>query len=140
MSVINQLLSKAMSTASDEEAISCLKMARKKGNVFDAIGTSTYNGHTAEYWYEKAATYYNIAKKNQEQKGVLSVSQQQQLYKMYKNAETEKANLYEETSKLRTETNKLKQQLEEKSKEYVAGTFFGLMLAIIPAVILAILI
>lgn len=140
MSVINQLLSKAMSTSSDEEAIACLKMARKKGNVFDVGGTSTYNGHTAEYWYEKAATYYNVAKKKQEPQVGLSAAQQQQLYNMYKNSESENVKLYEKAAELRSENKKLKQQLEAKKNEYLAGTFFGLMVAMIPAVILAILI
>lgn len=141
MSVINQLLSKAMSTPSEEEAVACLKMARKKGNVFDGDAVpSTYNGHTAKYWYDKAATYYNIAKKKQEPQVVgLSITQQQQLYNMYTNAEKERAAIHAETVHLRSQIKQLKQKLEMKKKEYIfAGIFFGIMIAFAPALVLTI--
>lgn len=62
MSNINQLLAKAMSTASEDEAMSCLRMARKKGKTLDAEVGSDYNGHDAKYWYEKAASFYTTIK------------------------------------------------------------------------------
>ena len=46
----NQLIAKALSTASEEEAIACLRMARKQGMSF--TGSSTYKNKTAEQWYE----------------------------------------------------------------------------------------
>ncbi len=69
MSTTDQLIAKAMSTTSEDEAIACLRMARKKGGkVTQSFETkvedTTYNGHTAKYWYEKAATYYNAQKQN----------------------------------------------------------------------------
>lgn len=63
MSTADQLIAKAMSTTSEDEAIACLRMARKKGgyvtkNSSQQVGEVTYNGHTAKYWYEKALAYY----------------------------------------------------------------------------------
>lgn len=63
MSIINQLLAKALSTTSEDEAMACLRMARKKGGCLEDSDTAVeYNGHSAAYWYAKAGHYYNIAK------------------------------------------------------------------------------
>lgn len=62
MGNINQLLAKAMSTASEDEAVACLRMARKKGKTLDAEVSGDYNGHDAKYWYEKAAAFYKTIK------------------------------------------------------------------------------
>ena len=43
----DQLLSKALSTDSEDEAIACLRMARKKGLKLNSSGTSN-GGHTVE--------------------------------------------------------------------------------------------
>ena len=56
MSQVNQLLAKAMSTASEDEAIACLRMARKKGKTADPVDTKD-----AEYWKNKAKEYYDHA-------------------------------------------------------------------------------
>ena len=106
MSNINQLLAKAMSTTSEEEAMSCLRMARKKGKSFEAGGVSNdYNGHDARYWYEKAALYYA---KTKEKSDLLTQSQQQQLLRMYKNAEESCAELRKNKYKLEKEIFELK--------------------------------
>lgn len=103
MSNVNQLLSKAMSTTSEEEAMSCLRMARKKSKTFEGSTTSNdYNGRDAKYWYEKAELYYNKAKEKHEG---LTLGQQQHLWKMY---EAEK----ESVLSLRRE----KRSLEDKIK------------------------
>lgn len=57
MSNVNQLLAKALSTDSEEEAISCLRMARKK-NGDTSVQTDTQND---DYWKSKAKYYYNLA-------------------------------------------------------------------------------
>lgn len=62
MSNINQLLAKALSTTSEDEAVSCLRMARKKGKTLDTEVGGDYNGHDAKYWYEKAASFYKALK------------------------------------------------------------------------------
>lgn len=139
MSIINQLLSKAMSTTSDDEAIACLKMARKKGNVLDVGVASTHNGHTAEYWYQKAATYYEAAKSKQEYVG-LSAAQQKQLYGMYVNLKDERAELYRQVSELRSENYKLEQKALKDKKSYMSGLIFGVIATILPALVIAILI
>ena len=54
MTQIEQLLAKAISTDSEEEAIACLRMARKQGKSFTAA--SSYKGKTAEQWYESFTT------------------------------------------------------------------------------------
>lgn len=68
MSAVNQLLAKALSTTSEEEAMSCLRMARKKTSTFDSpvsVSTPTeYKGHDAKYWYDKASYYYTELKYN----------------------------------------------------------------------------
>lgn len=61
MSQIDQLLAKALSTTSEEEAIACLRMARKKGGKYAPTSKpkpiytiSTYGGHTAKEWRDAA--------------------------------------------------------------------------------------
>ena len=129
-----------MSTSSDDEAIACLKMARKKGNNFDTGASATYNGQTAEYWYQKAHTYYDIAKKKQDQPSMLNVAQQTQLYRMYQDAENEKIELYNKLSKASSENSELTRKLTAKKNVYVfSGVLFGFMLAIIPVLIIIII-
>jgi hypothetical protein len=84
-----------MSTTSEEEAMSCLRMARKKSNSFDSIAStsSEYNGHGAKYWYEKAVLYYNRAKEDSNR---LTAEQERQLWNMYKQADTNVARLAQE--------------------------------------------
>lgn len=99
---INQLLSKAMSTASEEEAVACLRMARKKGKTFEAID-GDYNGHDAKYWYEKAAFFYPKAKEHGE------MLEAAQTYKrMYHNEALNVANQREKCRRLESEVQKLK--------------------------------
>lgn len=62
---VDQLLSKAMSTSSEDEVISCLMMARKKGGSFNKLETkdNLYKGGSAEYWHDKTYEYYGYAQK-----------------------------------------------------------------------------
>lgn len=62
---VEQLLSKAMSTSSEDEAISCLVMARKKSSSFNKIEAkdNLYKGGSAEYWHNKTYEYYGYAQK-----------------------------------------------------------------------------
>jgi hypothetical protein len=137
MSAVNQLLAKAMSTSSEDEAIACLRMARKKGNTLDlSVKAAEYNGHTAEYWYEKARTYYNVAKKKQESDG-LTPYQQQELYNMFKSAENERDRLYVKMTEQSEEISTLKRKLSIKKNEYVAGIFLGLIISTLPAIMIA---
>lgn len=106
MSAINQLLAKAMSTTSEEEAMSCLRMARKKGNTFEGGVTSgLYKDKDAKHWYDKAAYYYNEAKKRDTANG-LDERQQQILWNMYKEADANVA-------RLSAEKRALERQLRE---------------------------
>lgn len=62
MSKVNQLLAKAMSTTSEDEAVACLRMPRKIGGEVSHKPEETgYKGHNAEYWHKKADEYYNFA-------------------------------------------------------------------------------
>lgn len=54
----NQLIAKAISTTSDDEALACLRMAKKIGGEVQ-ISVGEYNGKTAEYWYDKAKKLYD---------------------------------------------------------------------------------
>jgi hypothetical protein len=139
MSTVNQLLAKAMSTSSDDEAIACLKMARKKGTSLELeSGSVEYKGQNAKYWYDKAVSYYNTAKKLQDSGG-LTQEQQKILYNMYTLAENEKSKLQTSFLKLKLENKKLQAKLDHKQSEYIAGVFFGIMLSIMPAVIFAVI-
>lgn len=101
MGNVKQLLVKALSTTSEEEAMACLRMARKKGGrLEDSSASSEYNGHGAKYWYDKAAMYYTKAKENSDG---LNLEQQRHLWNMYRNESavasqlrTDKYNLQEE--------------------------------------------
>jgi len=65
---INQLINKALSTASEEEAMSCLRMARKRGVMLDSSDTiSAYKGYSAKHWHDLALNYskaYNTLKQD----------------------------------------------------------------------------
>lgn len=108
MSNVNQLLAKALSTTSEDEAMACLRMARKKGGrLEDSSSSSEYNGHGAKYWYEKAVMYYNKAK---EKIDGLTPAQQQQLWNMYKSESDSVSRLRREKLTLESEVRKLKDQ------------------------------
>lgn len=141
MSTVNQLLAKAMSTSSEEEAMSCLRMARKKSNTFDSgVSTSSeFNGHTAEYWYNKAVTYYNAAKKKQETSG-LTIDQQKHLFKMYENAERTNVTLHEKVSKLNTENSTLRTKLGAETNKYMDGLGFGFLIGAVISFMVGVLI
>lgn len=132
---VKQLLAKAMSTSSEDEAIACLRMARKKGSSLDlGAGSLEYKGKTAEYWYDKANMYYQEAKKRADTKVGFSADEQVRLYRMYQNAENENVKLYEQYSEAVSENSRLKRKLDANRHEYVSGVFFGLAIAIIPLV------
>ena len=97
MSNINQLLAKAMSTTSEEEAMTCLRMARKKGKTFESNTADTYKDQNAKYWYDKAHHYYNEVKRRE---GGLTQEQQRHLWNMFKDCEADVASLKFEKKKL----------------------------------------
>lgn len=107
MSNINQLLAKALSTTSEEEAMSCLRMARKKGVRLEDSPNSVYNGHDARYWYDKAALYYTKAK---EKSDGLTHEQQKHLFRMYESERDDAIKLRRERRTLEEEIRKLKSQ------------------------------
>jgi hypothetical protein len=140
MSTVNQLLSKAMSTSSEEEAMSCLRMARKKSNTLELNSSpNEFNGHTAQYWYDKAVTYYNAAKKKQETAG-LTVEQQKRLYKMYEEAESASTALYEKISKLNIENSLLKTKVAAEANKYMDGLGFGFLIGAVISFMVGVLI
>lgn len=57
---MSQLLAKALSTSSEEEAIACLRMACKRNEKIE--GSALYRGNSAEYWFNKAYAQYISAK------------------------------------------------------------------------------
>ena len=131
MTAVNQLLAKARSTSSEEEAISCLRMARKKGNSFSSEKESQsqdFKGQNAKYWYDKANFYYQEAKKR-EDTGGLSLGQQKMLLNMYNSAEEEKRNLAIKVRKLENDNVNLK-----KKSGQLPGFIYGIFVASILAV------
>lgn len=129
MSSTNQLLLKALSTDSEDEAISCLRMARKRGKAAELNSTSEYNGKSAEYWYNKAQHYYTEAK--QKKPEGLSKEQQTMLYNMYRNAEYEKLVLAKQLSDLQAEKNKLAKEFAKKKTVVGFSVFFGTVFIIV---------
>lgn len=61
MSQIDQLIAKALSTDSEDEAIACLRMARRQGKSTTKKDQGIYAGQSAKYWYERVAS---LAKDN----------------------------------------------------------------------------
>lgn len=104
MSTVNQLLAKAMNTSSEDEAMACLRMARKKATSLEESLSSDYKGHDAKYWYTQAVAYYN---KVQEKPAGLSADNQALLYKMYKNAEQDNQKLVMEKRALEAQIRKM---------------------------------
>jgi len=105
MSNVNQLLSKALSTTSEDEAMACLRMARKKGGrIEESTSSGDYNGHDAKYWYDKAVIWYNHAKETKENSATL--------HKWYKQEETENSRLRVKASILESENEKPKLKKE----------------------------
>ncbi len=65
MTKVNQLLEKALSTQSEEEAISCLRLARKRhtGEAVSIKDTESpaVQRSKEEYWRDQANKYFRIA-------------------------------------------------------------------------------
>lgn len=109
MSNNDALIAKALSTSSEDEAIACLRMARKKGvklNASEEKSSSDYNGHNAKYWYEKAVAYYNKAKNSSSS---YSVQQFNALYNMYQGEANSNYKNRERIMMLERQVSKLKQ-------------------------------
>ncbi len=62
MTKVNQLLEKALSTQSEEEAISCLRLARKRhdGGAVD-VKSSVAEQSKELYWREQAEKYFRVS-------------------------------------------------------------------------------
>lgn len=107
----NQLLAKALSTTSEDEAIACLRMVRKRGGKLEDSGASTlYKGHDARYWHDLAYTFYREAKKPKAPSDTLGLTQEEQkhLYRMYQDQVSRASRLTEEKRELESEIRKLK--------------------------------
>ena len=103
---INQLLAKALSTTSEDEAMTCLRMARKRGGKLeDSSAPAEYNGHDAKYWYE----LYHQANAQSDR---MTQEQQKHLYRMYQNE-------VERVARLRREKHALESEIRSSWKIYV---------------------
>lgn len=62
MTKVNQLLEKALSTQSEEEAISCLRLARKR-HTGDTVSVKPTAAEQSKelYWREQAEKYFRVA-------------------------------------------------------------------------------
>lgn len=115
MSNVDQLLAKAMSTASEEEAIACLRMARKRGSTVSVQPNSTED---VSYWKNKAEYYYNTAVKLQQ------VARDSQ-----KNTETWHNN-YRKSEVLRRIASKEKTEMEQRLFVYKLALGFFVPFAV----------
>lgn len=120
MSNVDQLLAKAMSTASEEEAIACLRMARKRGSTVSAQPKSTED---VSYWRNKAEYYYNMAVKLQQ---VARLSQQ--------NTEMWHNN-YRKSEELRRTASKEKTEVEHRLFFYKLALGFVVPFAVMSLVV-----
>ncbi len=138
MSTTDQLIAKAMSTTSEDEAIACLRMARKKGGkVTQSFETkvedTTYNGHTAKYWYEKALAYYNYHKQNANSADLQTLKYMYDRLKyMYDSLSTEHRSLMSKNYSLQKQVRDLKSS--NYMMKVVAGGTFAMFMAILPMV------
>lgn len=112
------LIAKALSTDSEDEAIACLKMARKQGTGL----TTTAPSKSAEEWEALARKYHKIAYDNQEDlKRVKAALKNAMLYQTVHSAyNTVHAN----------DTSKLKQQLAVSKSEVNKWKMFCVALLI----------
>lgn len=124
MTKVNQLLAKAMSTSSEEEAIACLRMARKNGNAFDMVQSSSdYNGHSAKYWYDKAVVYYDKAKNG------TSSRDYSKLWHLYLDTRNSADRLYREKLDLEGENCSLRVQVAKLKASKAKPIFIHTMIA-----------
>ena len=129
MSNINQLLAKALSTTSEDEAMACLRMARKKGGrLEDSSVPSEYNGHSAKYWYDKAYKWYHEAKKLSDG---LTKDQQKQLFQMYESERESARQLRHDKYNLEKEIDSLKKRSTGAWKLPVIGLQFMIICVLI---------
>jgi uncharacterized protein (DUF3084 family) len=131
MSTTDQLIAKAMSTTSEDEAIACLRMARKKGGkVTQSFGQKseevTYNGHTAKYWYEKALAYYNYHKQNN------NSADYRTLKYLYDNLSIEHRNLMNKEYALKRKAREL--QSSVNTMKIVIGGMIVMFISVLPMV------
>ena len=62
---VEQLIAKALSTTSEDEAIACLRMARKRGGKLEsATQKDLVDGKNAEYWHKIAVHWYKKYKED----------------------------------------------------------------------------
>ena len=126
---INQLLAKALSTTSEDEAMACLRMARKRGGKLeDSSAPAEYNGHDAKYWYDKAYKWYHQAKAQSEG---LTQEQQKHLYRMYQNEAECVARLRQEKRALEVEIRTLKERSDGAWKLPVIFLQAGIILVLL---------
>lgn len=58
---VDQLIAKALSTTSEEEAIACLRMARKKGGKLNTTSAKLVNGKDINWWVMVATEWHKKA-------------------------------------------------------------------------------
>lgn len=136
MSTVNQLLSKAMSTTSEDEAIACLRMARKRENAgnIDAQVDDKHKDKSAEYWYKKAELYYKKAKEAADKLNA-ATSHVQVIIASLRASNTTNAVLSNKNENLRREVDKLKKDIREKdAKLSIAG--FAIIVLFIALIIM----
>ena len=116
MSAVDQLLAKALSTTSEDEAVACLRMARKKGGKLSGgdESTSEYNGHSAQYWYDKAFALYTESKKMHTQDDMRKV------YEQYHHVSIQNSNLRSKNYDLDRQISKLQVKLSSAKQSLLA--------------------
>lgn len=124
MSKVDQLLAKALSTTSEEEAIACLRMARKQPGVEK---TTTKQTDTNIDWYAKAEQYYKLSRDLQHSLNS-SRRSHEQTYKQMNEFNSMYYSAYNDCEKLRGEMRNLKSWY--KSRDSVIGTMLGVAVMI----------
>ncbi len=117
------LIAKALSTDSEDEAIACLKMARKQGTGL----TTTAPSKSAEEWEALARKYHKIAYDNQEDlkrvKAALKVAMlSQTMHSAYNTVQNN------DVAKLQRQLADAKNRLSNWKKSCVGLLFFCMIL------------
>ena len=116
MSKVDQLLAKALSTTSEDEAIACLRMARKQPGVEK---TTTKQADANIDWYAKAEQYYKLAKDLQYSLN-RSKGAHEQTYKQMTEFNSMYYRAYNQCQQLQIEIRELKRWY--KSRDLIIGT------------------
>lgn len=130
MSKVDQLLAKALSTTSEDEAIACLRMARRQPGVEK---TDAKRIDTNIDWYAKAEQYYKLSKELQHKLNTAR-SSHEFTYKQMTEFNLMYSRAYNDYTRLRIEIRDLKSWY--RTRDSVVGSLLAVAIMVALIVIL----